>query len=64
MGTMSGFICARYTIAHLIKQINHQGKLNGGEEKSKVMHDKTGHDYSQARTTTGTKRKCTITYIK
>jgi hypothetical protein len=43
IGTMSGFICARYTIAHLIKQIN-QAKLHGGEEKSKVMRNKTGHD--------------------
>lgn len=44
MGTMSGFICARYTIAHLIKQINNQGKLNRGEEKSKVMRDNTKQD--------------------
>lgn len=31
MGTMRGFICARYTIAHLIQQINNQGELNPGE---------------------------------
>lgn len=44
IGTMSGFICARYTIAHLIKQIKNQSK-----HKKKKKWNEKGYGYSPVR---------------
>jgi len=49
---MSGFICARYTIAHLIWQMNNQSKQ---KKKESLMENKTGHGYLPVRITIETK---------